>query len=112
MNEHVPGIEVAELGTVLRAGGVLFDVRERDEYLEAHVGGGMLIPLQTVPSRVDEFPTDQRVYLICASGGRSHQAAAFLRQRGVDAVNVLGGTSAWIAAGFAIECGPDAGPAA
>ena len=112
MNEHVPGIEVAELGTVLRAGGVLFDVREPDEYVESHVGGGVLVPLQSVPMRVEEFPVGQPVYLICAAGGRSHQAAAFLRQQGIDAVNVLGGTSAWIAAGFAVECGPDAGPTA
>ncbi len=112
MNDQVPGIEVAELGSVLRAGGVLIDVREPDEYLEAHVGGGVLIPLQSVPSRVKEFPTDQPVYLICAAGGRSHQASAFLRQQGIDAVNVLGGTSAWMAAGFAVECGPDTGPTA
>ena len=110
MNAPVPGIGVAELGSALRSGGVLLDVRELDEYLEAHVGGGRLAPLQTVPEIAAELPTDQPVYVICAAGGRSHRAAEFLRQQGVDAINVLGGTNAWMAAGFAVEVGPAAGP--
>jgi rhodanese-related sulfurtransferase len=36
-------------------------------------------------------------------GGRSGQAAHFLSQRGVDAVNVDGGTGDWLAAGYPVE---------
>ena len=109
MNDPVPGIGVAELETVLRLGGVLIDVREPDEYLEAHVGGARLVPLQTVPEVVPELPVDQRVYVICLSGGRSHHAASFLRSHGIDAVNVLGGTAAWLGAGLPYVSGSEPG---
>jgi rhodanese-related sulfurtransferase len=103
----VPEIDVDEL-EALRAGGVvLFDVREPDEYEDAHVPGAVLVPLATVPDRVDEFPTEGPVYIICAAGGRSRRAAGFLRGTGVDAINVAGGTRAWLAAGKPHSRGSD-----
>ncbi len=109
MNLPVPGIGVAELHSALHDGGVLVDVREPDEYTEAHVGGARLVPLQSVPDIVGELPTDVPVYVICLSGGRSHRAAAFLRSHGIDAVNVLGGTAAWVQTGFPYVSGADPG---
>lgn len=109
MNDPVPGIGVAELGTALRIGGVLIDVREPDEYLEAHVGGARLVPLQNVPEVVAELPVDRAVYVICLSGGRSHHAASFLRSQGIDAINVLGGTAAWVHAGLPYLTGSEPG---
>ncbi len=38
----------------------------------------------------------------------SAQAVEFLRGRGVDAVNVAGGTMAWIDSGRGVDSGPDA----
>ena len=109
MNDPVPGIGVAELGTALRVGGVLIDVREPDEYVQAHVGGARLVPLQNVPDVVGELPVDQPVYVICLSGGRSHHAATFLRGQGIDAINVLGGTAAWLRAGLPYLSGSETG---
>jgi rhodanese-related sulfurtransferase len=105
----VPEIDVDELSALREQGAQLFDVREPDEYDEAHVPGAVLIPLATVPDAVARFPTDGPVYVICAAGGRSRKAAEFLRSRGVDAVNVAGGTRGWLAADFAYATGPDAG---
>ena len=106
---QVPEIDVDELEAVKAAGGKVVDVREPDEYEEAHVPGAVLVPLATVPDRLDEFPSDGPVYLVCASGGRSRRAAEFLRAKGVDAVNVAGGTKSWLAAGKAHARGTDAG---
>jgi rhodanese-related sulfurtransferase len=105
----VPEIDVDALEAATAAGGVVVDVREPDEYEQAHVPGARLVPLATVPERLDEFPTSGTVYLICASGGRSRRAAEFLRAQGVDAVNVAGGTKAWLAAGKTHARGTDAG---
>ena len=55
------------------------------------------------PPLVGDLPTDRPVYVICAVGGRSGQAAQFLAQHGVDAVNVAGGTGDWLAAGYPVE---------
>jgi rhodanese-related sulfurtransferase len=48
-------------------------------------------------------PTGTPVHIICQSGGRSARATATLTAHGYDAVNVEGGTSAWIAAGNPVD---------
>lgn len=101
----IPAIDIDELDQRLAEGAPVFDVRQPDEYTEAHVPGVTLVPLDQVPERVDEFPTDRTTYVICKSGGRSGKAVEFLRARGVDAVNVAGGTMAWIEAGKPVDTG-------
>jgi len=97
----VPEISVDELAPLLEAGARLIDVREPDEYAGAHVPGAVLVPLGTVADNVDVFRGDGPTYVICARGGRSLQAAEFVAAEGVEAVNVAGGTLAWIDAGYA-----------
>lgn len=99
----VPEIDVAGLAEARAAGAPLIDVREPDEYAEAHAPGAVLIPLGQLPDRVAEVPADGTVYVICRSGGRSAKAVAHLRQQGIDAVNVAGGTLAWIEAGHPVD---------
>jgi rhodanese-related sulfurtransferase len=101
----VPEIDVDELAERREAGQVVLDVRNPDEYEEAHVPGVVLIPLGELVERVDEVPTDGPLPVICRSGARSMQAAEYLRAQGIDAVNVVGGTLAWIDAGFPVESG-------
>ena len=101
----VPEIDVEQLAELLSSDPVLIDVREPDEYAEARVAGARLIPLGEVVDRVDEIPAADRVYVICAAGGRSMKAAEFLASRGVDAVNVAGGTKAWVASGRPFDRG-------
>lgn len=83
----------------------LIDVRNPDEYEEAHVPGVTLIPLPELLGRLDEVPADRRVYVICRSGIRSEKAARHMIERGIDATNVTGGMLAWIDAGKAVEAG-------
>lgn len=101
----VPEIDIDTLSARLETGAPVFDVRQPDEYEEAHVPGVRLVPLDQVPDRVDEFPTDGEVYVICKSGGRSAKAVEFLRGNGVDAVNVAGGTMGWMDAGRPVDTG-------
>jgi rhodanese-related sulfurtransferase len=103
----VPEIDVGELARAREAGAPLIDVREPDEYSEAHVPGATLVPLATVPEQLGLVPTEGTVYVICAVGGRSRRAAEFYRTRGIDAVNVAGGTRAWIEAGHAVSVGAE-----
>ncbi|GAB2627324.1 rhodanese-like domain-containing protein [Prescottella soli] len=90
---------------MLATGAPLIDVREPEEFAEARVPGAVSIPLSEFVARVDEVPTDVTVYMICAVGGRSGQAAEYLAARGVDAVNVAGGTMGWMQSGRAVESG-------
>ncbi len=95
----VPEISIDGLETALAAGAHLLDVRERDEFAEARLAGAQHIALGDIPDQRAHVPTNQPVYVICAAGMRSHKAAAFLRQFDIDAINVVGGTKAWVAAG-------------
>lgn len=99
-------IDVAALSDELATGAMLIDVRGLDEWEQARVPGTSLIPLDELPSRWSEVPSDQVVYIICRSGARSAKACEFLETKGVDAVNVSGGTLAWIEAGKPFDSGP------
>jgi rhodanese-related sulfurtransferase len=102
---EVPEIDVAELAKARADGAPLIDVREPDEYIAAHVPGAVLVPLATVPARLADVPPDGPVYVICAKGARSLQAAEFYRSQGIDAINVAGGTTAWIEADELVSTG-------
>lgn len=105
----VPEIDIAEAARRHLAGVPVFDVREPDEYVGGHVPGAPLVPLGEVADRVADFPTDGEVLVICKAGGRSRKAAEFLRGHGVDAVNVAGGTMAWVEAGNPVVTGAEPG---
>lgn len=102
----VPEIDVNELASRRAGGAPLIDVREDDEYAEARVPGAQHIPLGEVAERVDEVSSEGTVYVICARGGRSAKAVEHYRSVGIDAVNVAGGTLAWIDAGLPTDSGP------
>jgi rhodanese-related sulfurtransferase len=105
----VPEIDIAEAARRHAAGTLVIDVREPQEYEEGHVPGAPLIPMGDVVERVDEFPATDEVLLICRSGGRSRRAAEWLRAQGIDAVNIAGGTVAWIEAGHPVVAGDEPG---
>lgn len=69
--------------------GTIIDVRTVGEFCGGHAEGSINIPLNELPSRVDELTTMQQPLLLCcASGGRSGQAAQFLSQFGLECFNV------------------------
>jgi molybdopterin-guanine dinucleotide biosynthesis protein A/rhodanese-related sulfurtransferase len=102
-------IDVDELATRRETGAYVLDVRQPDEYEEAHVPGAVLIPLDQLEARQAEIPRDEPLLVICRSGGRSATAARALTAAGYDATNVVGGTLAWIDAGFPVAEGSAAG---
>jgi rhodanese-related sulfurtransferase len=92
-------VSVDELDERLADGARLIDVRLPYEFEEARVSGAMLVPLATVPDNLDAFRGDGRVYVICKTGARSARACEYLAAQGIEAVNVAGGTLAWIRSG-------------
>jgi rhodanese-related sulfurtransferase len=100
---QAPEVGLDELDRALAEGEPVIDVREVDEYLTVHVPGVRLIPLSELNARAEEIPRDRRVYVVCASGGRSMAAATAMVRAGYDAVSVVGGTKAWLDSGRAVE---------
>jgi rhodanese-related sulfurtransferase len=108
-DQELPEIDVDALAEAIERGAPVVDVREDDEWTEGHVPGAVHVALGTVTDRVSEISATDRVYVICHAGGRSARAVQWLRSQGVDAVNVAGGTSAWIASGRSTVVGDPPG---
>lgn len=96
-------ITVGELAELLESGSLLVDVREHHEFDEGHVPGAVHVPLTTVPDNVEKFRGKGPTLVICRSGGRSLRACEFLSDRGIEVVNVAGGTLAWQLSGRDVE---------
>ena len=92
-------VSVDELEEQLAEGARLVDVRQPHEFDEMRVSGAVLVPMATVPDNVDAFRSDGPVYVICKTGSRSARVCEFLAAQGVEAINVAGGTLAWIRSG-------------
>lgn len=84
---------------------VVVDVREQDEYDAGHLPGVVHIPMTEFVARLNEVPEGAPVFVVCAVGGRSQQVVSYLEGRGVEAVNVAGGTVAWQQAGLPLVQG-------
>jgi len=98
-------IDVATVASIKDRDDVfLLDVREQWEYDEGHIPGITLLPMDQVPDRLSEIPTDVEVIVTCRSGNRSSQVTDYLRQQGFDNVhNMEGGILAWEDAGYEVE---------
>jgi len=92
-------ITVDDLDERLAEGARLIDVRQPYEFEEARVAGAVLVPMATVPDNVEAFRGDDPVYVICKTGNRSLRVCEFLAAQGIEAVNVAGGTLAWMRSG-------------
>lgn len=76
-------------------GAAIIDVREDDEWAAGHIDGALHVPLGDLPTRLDDLPLDDDMYIICRTGGRSHRAVAWLSNNGFDAFNVASGMGSW-----------------
>ena len=65
----------------------VIDVRSPQEFMGGHVAGSINIPLNEIPQHLDDLKKMEHIVLCCASGGRSGQAAMFLKQNGIECIN-------------------------
>jgi rhodanese-related sulfurtransferase len=102
----IPQIAVDELQAQLRENPTLLvlDVRRPGEFASGHVPGAVPLPLDRLPQDGAGLDPSRPTAVICAGGYRSATAASLLRRRGfTDLRDVVGGTTAWIGAGFPVE---------
>lgn len=70
----------------------IIDVREPYEWEAGHLDKAHHIPMNTVPSRMDELDKTKTMYIICAHGVRSWHVTQYLLGNGFDnVINVEGG---------------------
>lgn len=76
---------------------VLVDVRQPEEYRQAHIPGAKLMPLPQLVQSMGRLPGDKELVFYCHSGGRSMAAAAMLDEEGHGPAiyNLTGGMMSW-----------------
>lgn len=74
----------------------LLDVREQSEFQYTHIANSILIPLNQLPTRLNELNLEDEIIVICHHGMRSQQAANYLDHSGFKNIaNLTGGIDAW-----------------
>jgi len=78
-------------------GIILLDVRTREEYIEKHIPGSTLIPLNVLAREASKKLQDKHatVFIYCRSGSRSRTAVKMLLKQGHTKVFDLGGIAHW-----------------
>ena len=104
----LPQITVGELNELVANPDSLqiVDVRRPPEYAGGHVPHAIHASLSDLQKSFASLDLDRNkpTAVICAGGYRSSAASSILEQHGFsNLLNVSGGTSAWIAAGYPVE---------
>lgn len=87
-----------------REGLQILDVRRGSEYASGHVPGAVGVPLAELEKGLASLDRQKPMAVVCASGYRSMAAVSLLKRKGFSRLyNVVGGTSAWVSAGFQVE---------
>jgi rhodanese-related sulfurtransferase len=92
-------LSARELSVYLKEVGdppLLLDVREPWEFGRASIEGSQLIPMRSVPDRLQELDPGRETVVICHHGIRSRMVAHFLERQGFsNVINLSGGIAAW-----------------
>jgi rhodanese-related sulfurtransferase len=88
-------------------GTVLLDVRTRNEYVQGHIDGSTLVPLDQLQTSLSLLAeAEAPIIVICKAGSRAASAAAAIRRAGKADVHVLaGGVSSWAGHGRKLVAG-------
>ncbi len=96
MDADIPQIAPTDAQAALTAGATLLDCREAEELAICRVADALHIPMNDIPSRLQELDPDAEWIVMCHSGRRSHAVCVFLREQGFERVqNLRGGIDAW-----------------
>ena len=96
-------VDIEQMASAIEREATVVDVREPEEYGEGHIPGAVNIPMGQLPVRFGDLDRDEPVYVVCATGHRSSAMTEVLTAAGFNAINVSGGTSAWIRSGRPVE---------
>lgn len=86
----------AWLADASREKPLLLDVRENWEFETCRIEGSTLVPMNSVPARLQELDEDAEIVCICHHGARSAAVGSFLERNGfTNITNLTGGVHAW-----------------
>ena len=93
-------ISVSDAAQSIKNGVLVIDVREQNEYDQAHIENSVLVPLSTVSAeKINEInPQNKTILIHCHAGKRSKVAANIILSQGYagEILELDEGISAWI----------------
>ena len=92
-------IEVDEVKQALQANKKIqiIDVRSKEEYERAHIPNALNISLKELKNKISQLDKDYQFVTACGKGGgRSADGAKLLKEFGLNAIWLCGGTNKWL----------------
>jgi rhodanese-related sulfurtransferase len=88
-------------------GPLVLDVRDADEFAEAHIPGSVHIPYAQLAGRLGELPSDRVIAAVCSGGKRSGPAVSILQREGFEGLVHVGhgGVGTWRRSGRPVDAG-------
>lgn len=105
MTEPASQLSPQQVKQIINAGeAYLIDVREANEYAEAHIDGAALMPLSQFDPGAVRPADGQKLIIHCRSGVRCGMASEALRAAGYSGPisRMSGGLIAWMEAGLPV----------
>lgn len=89
-------VTAEEARELIQQGAKIIDIRSEIEFKQGHIPGSMHIPFSELAETAKQWPKDQKILVVCASGSRSVHAAQLLVEKGYTEVyNLAGGIYQW-----------------
>lgn len=79
------------LNDALNYGGIIVDVRGKEEFEKSHIPMAINLPLSDIQQGNYSLPKGKMILLYCENGGASALAARILAEKGYRVVNTVGG---------------------
>lgn len=110
VKSQISEVSINDLTLALNSGELVLDVREPQEHAQGVIPGAIAIPrgalefnlfnLPMLKDLSEEDALNKKVYIYCASGGRSACTALTLQTIGFKNIySVAGGVKAWVDSG-------------
>ena len=93
MSGFSPSVTASELDAFVEGKNVVFvDVRDIFAFEKSHVEGALHLPLEILPQKLDELPTNSTIVVYDETGKKGHQALRTLIGAGFEnVINISGG---------------------
>lgn len=77
-----------EIKKFISKGAIIIDVRTDKEFSQGNISGSKNIPLDIIPSKINEIESLKKPIIVCCmSGVRSAQAASLLKKHNIEVIN-------------------------
>jgi rhodanese-related sulfurtransferase len=104
-NIHLTLKEFHEKHLKIGKNDVILDVRNPDEFKQAHIKGALNIPLGELSNNVDALKMYDYIYIHCKRGGRAQNAFQVLGDAGLNNLICISdaGMDMWVSEGYPFE---------